>query len=146
MKLLLLMLCLLAAATATVRADECYRREYGADHLRANPDQTIRLLEMRFYADGDFVASVRAGFAGDPAIYGAEMTCANPPWVEEGVILCDGTGAVLARGYGSEALTIFTHGGFDVATPGGASRRPVIDRGAVDTLFRLARVEPESCG
>ncbi len=136
---------MLAVMAHSALADACYRRDYSDAHIRQHPNQTVKSLRLQFMTDGDFIAQVAVRFSGDQALYQAEMTCYNPPWIEPGVIACDRVGTFFAKGYDTDQMLIFTHGGFNVRAASRPEPRGVIDDDAIEGRFKLARRDMADC-
>ena len=137
-----LSLLLLAGAA---QADACYSRTYSSEHLAKNPTQTVQALAMSFYTDGALGALVSARFREDDSTYRAEFSCAEPPWVDEGVWLCTGGNFFMTKGYGSRSVLVYTDGGFIVQGPEGAEPRWVIDEDTTESIFKLFNAPAEAC-
>ena len=150
----LLALPLVVALAGQALSESCYTRTYSAEHLRQNPDQTVRQLAIRFTeSNGEHYASVRVLFRDTDRVYTEGLVCWQPKAGEHGnafigcAIECDG-GYFTARHRGSDAILVET--GFGFVVSGGCGDddedlRWVKDRGASKTVFKLYETALATC-
>lgn len=136
---------ILALCAVPVTAETCYTRHYSEAHMAANPDQWVTSLKMTFVTDGDLLAFVKARFKHDDAEYYGDFSCAEPPWVDEGVWVCAKDNFFMTKGFGSDALLVYTHGGLLLSGPDGTEPRWVIDENTTESMFKLEKAALGSC-
>ncbi len=143
-------LVLLTAAHAVAGA--CYSRTYSDEHLRKNPNQTVRSMVLRFTSEGDErYASVRVTFRDRDTEYSQGLICWDPDKAKYGEALigcsveCDG-GSFVARTRGEDAILIETRNGFMVSGDcGEEDLRWVKDKDAAKTVYKLFETHDAYC-
>lgn len=151
----LMLATVMIASAGSVFADTCYRRAYSEDHLAKNPNQTVALIEMRFTEGAENrQAFARVIFYDSSKVWTNGLYCWNEePADDPGATMrcgveCDG-GTFTVRPKGNDAVYLTTKGGFNVggACPDGDDLliRTVSDTGAEKTVYRLDKVNVESC-
>ncbi len=132
-------------AVTSAMAETCYTRVYSDDHMAANPAQTVRSLHMTFHTDGALTAFVKARFEQDDTKYWGDFSCAEPPWVDDGVWVCTGGNFFMTKGFGTDELLVYTDGGILLSGPDGTEPRWVIDEDTTESMFKLGKADSGAC-
>ena len=143
---------LLFGLAGDATAGGCYARIYSAEHLLANPNQTVRQMTIRFTDEQDGTAHVAVRFRDTPETFREMLFCWDPDPSRYGdaylgcSVECDG-GYFLARPRDADSILIETRGGFLVSGSCGdeGAIRRVTDRGAARTIFKLYEAADSAC-
>ncbi len=148
MRAMVLTLFAILGIGAEALANQCYQREYTAEHLARNPGQTVETLQVLFITEGDFFARAKAKFRGDTEVYETPLECWNPEGQGTEAITCavecDGGRftTVLKDG---DAILLRTGGFLVSADCGEEDLRWVRDEGSRETVFKLFRIPTDRC-
>jgi len=151
----------LLATPALALPEGCFERAYTAEHLAADPGQTVSRLTVGILhnADGEHLigeAAVSAVFRDEGTRYDQYLVCWEPGPEDAGApagaiacgVECDG-GRFYAWEKDAERILLRTQGFLvsgDCSEPGeDAPMRAVKDDGPGETTFLLNRVDPALC-
>ncbi|GMG84060.1 hypothetical protein LNKW23_32740 [Paralimibaculum aggregatum] len=151
------------AAAGALDPGACYRRVYSAQHLAAQPAQSVRMLELLILpmqpGSPDRAAQVRAEFRDAPELFHAWLICPEGAEVTDGrrgalacFVECDGGGfEAWAEPAGNVILRTrgFLVEGSCGEPPEDGEDMPEVrwvrDAGAERTAYRLAPADPATC-
>lgn len=149
----------MALPAATLADERCFRREYSAQHLASQPNQTIRALEIRFETQETEFEPLRAAyvtawfrdreepFTNQLGCWKPKDTTGYPVDLIGCAVDCDG-GAFLSWYSENDTILIETSG-FIVQGGCGSEddleTRTVTDRGVEKTRFKLYWVDAATC-
>lgn len=133
---------------ADALANQCYRRDYTAEHLARNPDQTVESLQVLFITEGAFFAEAKARFRGDAKVYETPLECWNPEGQGADVITCavecDG-GRFTTKLTDGDSILLRTGGFLVSADCGEEDLQWVRDETSGETIFKLFRTPTDRC-
>lgn len=136
--------------------DSCYARQYSADHLNKNPNQTVSFLQFGHFPsqyknwnytpdEGNIPFNIIANFVGDAREYTNSGECRPENGTLNCQIECDGGGFILKhKDDGSILLYTRPGNGFVVSGCDAGDFRKITDK-TDDKVFLLHRTADAQC-